>query len=444
MLAHLLAHHGPDWQALAPGSFQSSAATYLASHYPIGAQAALGVSAPLGLLEIGWLYQPFLSFVAMVASLAAASIAAPLLQRRWQVALTAFVAGQPALVLAYALQGSIKEVAAVAAIVTTVAVLAAAVAERRPARSLLVLALCAAASLGALGPAILPYLAVPGLVAAGVWGVRLVRRRERTDALWLSLGAAAAVIVALPVLGSLGEALNISEVVLVGNEDLGNLAAPLRKVQVLGIWLSGDYRYGTNDLATPQNVLLAVCAIGVLLGLLWALRRRAWGPLLLLATLVPASLLLLQRGSPYADGKVLMILTPVAVLLATLGVGALWHGHWRALGALLGASLAAGVVWSSALAYHDVSLAPDDRYDELLTINRELAGRGPAIFDEYDEFAKYFLRDVPVFSEPEKASVYRFAPYEPNALLDPKRRPSLKTPISMDDLTLAYVGAFPT
>ncbi|HWC28399.1 MAG TPA: hypothetical protein VG474_17545 [Solirubrobacteraceae bacterium] len=443
VLAQLLPHHGPDWQALRAGSFQASAATYLASHYPIGAQAALGVSAPLGLLEVSWLYQPFLSFTALVASLALASIAAPLLERRWQVALTVFVAGQPALVLGFALQGSIKEIAALAAIVTAVAVLAAAVAERRPARSLIVLAVAAAAALGVLGPAVLPYLALPGLAVAAVWGVRLVRRRERSDALWLGLGAAAAAIVALPVLGSLGAALNISEVVLVENEDLGNLAAPLRKAQVLGIWLSGDYRYETNDLGTPEDILLVVAALAALLGLAWALRRRAVGPLLLVATLVPASLLLLSRGSPYADGKVLMLLSPVALLLAAIAVAALWRGRWRALGAVLGATLVAGVVSSSALAYHDVSLAPYERYSELLRLNERLAGRGPAIFNEYDEFAKYFLRDVPVLSEPEQASGYRFGPYDPNALLDERRRPSLKTPINMDDLTLAYVQSVP-
>ena len=34
---------------------------YFATAYPLAPQAALGVLAPLGLLDLAWLYQPFLA-----------------------------------------------------------------------------------------------------------------------------------------------------------------------------------------------------------------------------------------------------------------------------------------------------------------------------------------------------------------------------------------------
>jgi len=442
-LAQLLAHHGPDWAALEPGSFRASMSSYIGTRYPFGAQAALGITAPLGILEIAWLYQPFLSWLAIVICLSLVSLAAPLLRHRWQTAFAAFAAAQPALVLGSALQGSIKEVAALAMVVTLVAVLAAALLARRPARSLLPVAIAAAAGLGALGPAIVPYLGLPALVIAGVWGARLVRRRERADILWLALGAGVAVLVALPVLDSLRSAITITKATLVANADLGHLARPLDDVQALGPWLSGDYRYRTLDHVVAQDRLLWLFGIAAAVGLVWAIRRRAWGPLLLAGTLGLASAYLLERGTAYADSKVLMILSPVVPLLAMLGAASLWRGLSKPLSIGVGAALAAGLLWSSALAYHDVSLAPYDRYSELLTLNERLAGRGPAILNEYDEFGKYFLRDLPILSEPEQVTRYRNGPYDPNALVDPLRRPSLKAPISMDDLTLEYVETQP-
>ncbi len=65
-LANMLPDHGLQWPALAPGSLRSSMAELRPTAYPIGGQAALGVTAPLGVLDLAWLYQPFLSWLALV------------------------------------------------------------------------------------------------------------------------------------------------------------------------------------------------------------------------------------------------------------------------------------------------------------------------------------------------------------------------------------------
>jgi hypothetical protein len=442
-LAWMLPRHGLYWQALAPGSLRLSMASYVQTHYPIAGQAALGVTAPLGVLDLAWLYQPFLSFLGVVSALSLGAIAAPLLRRGWQVAIAVFVAGQPALVVAFALQGSIKELAALAAIVTLVAALAVAVEPARPARSLLVVAIAAAAALGSLGPAALPYLVVPGIVVAGVWGWRLARRRERADAIWLGLGGLVAVVIALPVLSNIGAAITTSRDVLVNNAELGNLAAPLKAVQLLGIWLVGDYRYEPIHHLSAQHDMQIAVAVAIAIGVVWSILRRAWAPVLLAATLGLPALVLLPRGSPYADAKVYVILSVLAPLFAVLGAASLWRPRLRILSVLLLAPLVAGVTWTNALAYHDVSLAPYHRYAELLDINARIAGRGPALFLEYDEFGKYFLRDAPGYSEPEQPTPYRTAPYHPNALQDRGRRPSEKSPTNIDDLTLDYLESVP-
>ncbi|MGH2943819.1 MAG: hypothetical protein ACRDLN_13700, partial [Solirubrobacteraceae bacterium] len=301
------------------------------------------------------------------------------------------------------------------------------------------------------GPAALAYLGVMGLVVLGVWGPPILRGRRRADLRWLLAGAAVAVLLALPVLSSLATQVHVQTGTLStrggGGEgvlaELGNLAGALKIEQVLGVWFSGDYRYATTELETPQLIALVLAGACALLALGWAVRRRAWQPLLLVAVLVLPSIELLRRGSPYADAKVLAILSPAVLLLAVLGALVLWTGRWRALSALATAALGLAVLWSSALAYHDVSLTPYDRYAELLDLNERLAGRGPAVLNEYDEFGKYFLRDVPGYNQPEWPHGYRHAPYEPNALADPKRRPSVKTPLDVDDLRLDYLQSVP-
>jgi hypothetical protein len=452
-LADLLAHHGFDNSSLPDGSNRRGLQPYVASHYPVAGQAVLGVTRPLGTLDVAWLYQPLLSFMAVMLSLALAGLVAPLLRHRWQVGLAAFVAAQPALVLGFALQGSIKEITTLAAVSTGVAVLAAAIGERRPARSLLVLALPAAAALGGLGPAAGLYLGVIGLVALAFWGRPMVCERRPRDLLWLVAAVALAAVLALPVLASLKTQLVVQTGTLnakgdggsgaVALSELGNLAGPLKIEQALGVWFSGDYRYMTTEMQTPQLIALLLAGACALLALGWAIRRRAWQPLLLLAVLVLPSLYLLRRGSPYADAKVLAILSPSIMLLVVLGALVLWNGRWRALSLLATGALLAAVATSSALAYHDVSLTPHDRYAELLSLNKRLAGRGPVVLNEYDEFGKYFLRDVPGRNLPDYPHGFRDAPYKPNALYDPKRRPSEKTPLDADDLTLDYIESVP-
>ena len=53
-----------------------------------------------------------------------------------------------------------------------------------------------------------------------------------------------------------------------------------------------------------------------------------------------------------------------------------------------------GVLWSNALAYRDVNLAPRDQLAELETIGERIAGQGPTLMTEYQPYGvRHFLRD---------------------------------------------------
>jgi hypothetical protein len=77
----------------------------------------------------------------------------------------------------------------------------------------------------------------------------------------------------------------------------------------------------------------------------------------------------------------------------------------RRTGALvLAAVIAGGVVWSNALAYHEVNLAPRDRLGELEEIGERIAGQGPTLMTDYEPYGvRHFLRDA----DPEGASELR-------------------------------------
>ncbi|HEV2770902.1 MAG TPA: hypothetical protein VGV40_12015, partial [Solirubrobacteraceae bacterium] len=51
-----------------------------------------------------------------------------------------------------------------------------------------------------------------------------------------------------------------------------------------------------------------------------------------------------------------------------------------------------GVLAGNANAYHDITLAPTERLRDLERIGERFAGRGPALYPAFEEYAEYFLR----------------------------------------------------
>ncbi len=100
----------------------------------------------------------------------------------------------------------------------------------------------------------------------------------------------------------------------------------------------------------------------------------------------------LANSTPWVLGKALAISSP-ALLAAALVGGALLLGWRRPAGVLVLLALGGGVLWSNALAYHDVLLAPRSRLAELQHIGGLVAGKGPTLIDDYEVYAdRHFLR----------------------------------------------------
>jgi hypothetical protein len=109
-------------------------------------------------------------------------------------------------------------------------------------------------------------------------------------------------------------------------------------------------------------------------------------------------------GSPWIDAKALATASPVFVLAGVVAAGAVFESGRRIEGLLIAATIAGGVLWSNALAYEDVTLAPHDRLAQLEDIGQRFAGQGPALMTDYEPYGvRHFLRRL----DPEGASELR-------------------------------------
>ena len=189
-------------------------------------------------------------------------------------------------------------------------------------------------------------------------------------------------------------------------------------MQALGTWLVDSYKHvpvgGPLELS---YALAAVALLAAVLGAVYIIRIRQYALAAWIALTLAVWLGLTAYGTTWADGKALMLTSPVVVLLAWAGVAALRAGAdagtrprrtsslrlWlmfrqalRPAALLLALALVGGVAASDALQYHGSNLAPTARYEELASIGSRFAGRGPALFIDYDEYALYELRDLDV------------------------------------------------
>jgi hypothetical protein len=403
---HVLAH-GRDLSGLAPSSHQATVDFYLKQGYPVGSLLPLGASRPLVGQDLAWLFQPYLATLAAMLSLSLSALLAPLIKARGLRSLSAFIAGQSALLFGYALWGGVKELATAYLLALMAALVPSTIAVPRGARGMLPLALSSAAILATLNISGAVWL-LPALVGAAAAVARPQRRsgdrgfRARHVVAFCAL----ATLLSLPSLATASAFMKANSV-LTDPSDLQNLLAPLRAIQLAGVWPSEDFRNPPSAMGLTYLLVLAV-VVGAALGLLWAYQRRSFGLVLYVGAALTGWAATAYFGSPWVDAKALATASPALLLAGMVGAAGLWAAG-RRLGVLLAAVIAAGVLWSNALAYHDVSLAPRARLSELQRIGERIAGQGPTLMTEYEPYgARYFLRDA----DPEGASDLRFRPVQ--------------------------------
>jgi hypothetical protein len=419
--ADFLIRHGQDYSHLdLHNSYGQYLNAYYNHSYPSGADTLFGGSAFLVHVPLIWGLQPFNAFMLALTAGPAWVLARRISLDGALAALAALTVTVPALVYGYELIASVKEITALPMILTLGALV---VLHPRWLRGSTLggapFALVAAAGVSALGVAFGAWTltAVVLLVAILIRDITAGRQSARQPLTLIAVGAIVAFVAALgtwlDVSGSLQVARNIAS-----TSNPGNLQKPLRSVQALGTWLVDSYKHvpvgGPLELS---YALAAVALLAAVLGAVYIIRIRQYALAAWIALTLAVWLGLTAYGTTWADGKALMLTSPVVVLLAWAGVAALRAGAdagtrprrtsslrlWlmfrqalRPAALLLALALVGGVAASDALQYHGSNLAPTARYEELASIGSRFAGRGPALFIDYDEYALYELRDLDV------------------------------------------------
>jgi hypothetical protein len=387
--------HGRSLAGLAPSSFSAVLHDDLAGGYPIGSIVPLGIGHELTGQDAAWLFQPYIAFLGALLAFAIYALIEPLVRRRSLAATVAFVGAQPALLYGYAFWSGIKEVTVACLIALTAALATSGLTGPWSVRRYLPLAVALAAMLVGVS-----VLGAVWLVGLGLFALLLARSYGTRRAL-ISVASvlACALLLGLPALTVASRFVHGAARGDAGNGALGNLVHPLSNLQLLGIWPTGDFR-GRPAHMTVTHLLLALLVAAAAVGLIEAARRRAFG-LVLYVTLALAGCALvvaldaLGHGSPWLDGKALASASPAPLSAAMAGGAPLLAGRRRLVGAVALAGVATGVLWSNALAYGHVWLAPRDQLSALETIGARFAGDGPTLMTEYQPYGvRHFLRDL--------------------------------------------------
>jgi hypothetical protein len=401
MGADLLIRHGQSYSHLdLHNSYGATIHAYYDTSYPSGADTLLGGSSFLLRLPLMWTFQPFTASMLAISTGPAWVLVRRIGLRRAWATVAALTITLPALVYAYELIGSVKEIVALPLILG----LGALVVEHqrwlwKGARAAIPFALIVGAGVGALGVAFGAWalvavlvLAVVALAQPGTASLRL---------LWAALGTGALLLLVatLPTWTNLSGSLSVAQGIA-STSNPGNLHSPLHPTQLLGVWLGGSYKLPPTGVALAlTSVLIGLVLIAVLVGVGNAVRSGWYVLATWFALTVLLWLVLRASATTWADAKTLMLTSPAVVLMAWAGIAAL-----RASGAValrlaalpIAFALVGGVLVSDALQYNGSNLAPTARYEELASLNARFAGRGPTLFTDFDEYALYELRDMDV------------------------------------------------
>jgi hypothetical protein len=400
--ADYLVHHGRSVAHLdLRSSYGQVISSYFDASYPTGADTLFGATALLLRLPLIWAFQPFNAF-----ALASAVGPAWLLLRRvglagWWLGVAALTVTLPALVYAYELIASVKEIVALPMLLGLGALV---VLHRRwlnaGPRAGIPFAVIAAAGISVLGVGFgawaIAALAVLACLAYGLVADGSSRWRELLEL--LGCVALAGLVFAAPTWTRAAGSLEVSSAVA-QTSNPGNLQSPLHAVQMLGSWLSSSYTTTpVGSRAALTDVLAGFTALSALLGAAFILARRQWA----LAAWLGGALLvwvgLSAYGTTWVNAKGLMLTSPVVMLIAWAGVAGLLQRsrlrrppHMRLIAGLLAVPIAGGVLLSDAIQYRDYPLAPTARYEELASLNARFAGDGPTLFTDFDEYSMYEL-----------------------------------------------------
>ncbi|MGD0454665.1 MAG: hypothetical protein ABSB69_13795 [Solirubrobacteraceae bacterium] len=398
----LLANHvkgfGTTLGHISESSERQFLVQYLNNGYPLGTQALLGTFSGLIDTPVAVLYQGYISSLAALGAVALCSVA----ERRlagWRAAAVALAAICANLTYQYALQGAIKEIGLLAAVCAAVALACAAISLERPYAGGALVAVAAAAALATYNAVALPYLgALVLFVGVGV----MLARRSWPRPRWLlplAAGGGLTALLAIPSLTTFGTFLGVAQSgqgsTGLGATQFGQLLRKLPLSQLSGVWLAGEYRLPVAS--SLDGTLTAVASAVILLllvaALLWALRVKDVGMLLMLGVMGLVMLIVFPRASPYAQGKLLAIAGPGVVLVALMLLAGV-RGRLSSPALVLGGALALAIFASDGFAYGHDRIAPTARMEAIRQVGRRFAGQGLVLWNEFEEYSKYLANEA--------------------------------------------------
>jgi hypothetical protein len=404
--------------------------------YPLGAFMLAGVARALTGVDIAWVFQPYLACAAAALALCLYALLEPVVAGARMRALLAFLGSLSSLLYGYSLWGGIKELTAAFLLALGAALVARLLAGPPGSwRALIPVAVAAGALIQTLGVGAAGWVVPAFATVAVVW---LWRARQahnaREDAVslaWMT-GLSAAMVV--PVWVVLSDFLSnkgnlIDELFSSGQSEhtkFGNLIHSLSVFQLAGIWPVGDFRLTAPTV--PSVLWIGLTVIAAAGAVYVCVRRRKFGvPFYVAIALIGVAVVYFSGGTPWVTGKAMALSSPALLVAALAGAGILW-GRSRLAGGLLTAALAGGVLYSAALAYHDVTLAPRGQLAELQHIGKLVAAKGPTFINSYEVYAdRHFTREG--------------APVEPAEYRDVSLR--TRTGASLTDAAWADLDSFP-
>jgi hypothetical protein len=376
---------GRNVDGLAPSTYEATLASSLMVGYPLGTLLPLGIGAELTGQDVAWVYQPYLAFLAALLALGLYGLAGRFLSDRRARAAAAVLCAQPALLYAYGLWDGNKELSAAALLALFVPLV---LACARPGGPWLAAAVVAAAVLLCLSLAGAVWL-LPAVLAAAFFAVR--------NRVWKApaLATVATLALALPAVATSANFLERSHVDSWRDDSrLANLFEPLSPAQIAGIWPSGDFRLRPDDLA-PTAVLIGLVSLVALVGLAVWIRERRWEPAVYVVGALVGAGVFWAFGSPWIGAKALATASPGVLLAASGGIAWAFSRGRRVEAAVAATAVAAGVLLSNVLAFHEVPLAPRSQLLELARIGERFDGQGPALMTEYQPYGvRHFLRSL--------------------------------------------------
>lgn len=235
------------------------------------------------------------------------------------------------------------------------------------------------------------------------------RRRVSSVAPWVFGTGIVGVLILLPVASSALSFVNLVGVSpasgAITTTNLGNLSNPLSGYEVLGVWLSPDFRHVVNVFEAGEFAAFALAVVAF--GIVWSIRRRA---LLMPAAAIGAGLIWWysqQTQSPYVAAKALVIGSPLVVALA---LRALLSRHrvrktWRLAFVAAGVAYCGLALYSSYQALRSEPVGAPEAGHELAAFSRRI-GDSPVLFLGVDDFAPWQLKPAAVTTlSPPTASV---------------------------------------